>query len=1073
MVIGFLLVLAHNYKLVSLKYSLPYIILAHFVLLSFSLSAQKTIEGKVVSNTDSLGIPGVAIQGVGTNIGVITNFDGNFSISLPETTDSITFQSIDTETQTIAIGNRDYLFVALAPKSYDVKEVVVTALGISKETKALGYSVTAVDSDELSKAAGKSAITSLQGKVAGVSITNASGAPGASTRVLVRGVSSLSGSNQPLYVIDGVPASNSSSGSSSINGGTDYGNAMNDINPDDIENVSFLKGASATALYGSRAANGVILISTKKAKYDSKTQISVSSSVSFESPLRLVEYQNEFGQGIYGNLILYENTSWGPEFNSKYQPWGHPLDDKIRVKAYRPLPDNVKEFFDVGHNFTNSVAISGATSQTSYYFSYAHTYWDGIFPTKSDSYKSHNLSFRGSQKLNAKFELSSSVNYLRKENRSVPTGQGEQSVYNQIMQTPRDISLQELSDIDTVWNTPDNYYSLYTVNPYENLKNNFNLNTEDRVYGSLELKYIALPTLSFTWRLGGDISNRNPEAYRQRIEPEGNNEFAFVFEPGSRSLGSSSNSQINSDILGNWNKTINNFDVNVMLGQNVNQRQAKGFSTAVSFLSTDDFPNLSNSSQSPSSSEGRSIVRQVALYGNIDLSFKRIIFISASGRNEWSSTLPLANNSYFFPSVSSSFVFTELMNKSNALSFGKIRASWAVVGLDAFPYAIQNGYSQAAHSDGFGFFAYPFAGLNAYNVGNMVDNNNLRPERTEEIELGTDLRFFNNRVSLDLAVYQKNSTDLIWPSPVPYSTGFSYQNQNLGKISNKGIEALINFTLMKRANFDWDFTVNFTRNINKVEYLNSSIEKAELNALRVDGGQQITWVAMEGKPVGVFYARAPKFTSDGKMVVDNQGMPVADEDLQEYGNSQYRYYGGFGSSINYRGIKLSALFDYRVGGLMYSRTKDITDWAGNSPASAYNGREPFIIPNSVVEIERDNEGNPVYVENTTPMDRTKIPVYWANGGSKLDGNSLIDKSFVKLREVALSYSLPQKWMENINIDRINLSLIGSNLWLWTPKDQQYIDPETTTFGNDIGADFGEYGAQPTVRTVSFKINVAF
>jgi hypothetical protein len=355
----------------------------------------------------------------------------------------------------------------------------------------------------------------------------------------------------------------------------------------------------------------------------------------------------------------------------------------------------------------------------------------------------------------------------------------------------------------------------------------------------------------------------------------------------------------------------------------------------------------------------------------------------------------------------------------------------------------------------------------------VLANDELKPELTDEYEAGADFRFFNNLFSIDFAYYHKSTTNLIWPAPVAYSSGYARQMQNLGKITNYGFESLIGVFPVRNQDFSWQITLNFTRNFNKLNYLNNELESAELNAIRVDGGQQISWLAIPGMPVGVFKARGPKYTDDGRMVVDNQGLPVADDELKIYGNSQYKYFGGLSNRFVYKNISFSFQFDFRKGGIMYSRTKNITHWAGTVPETLYNDREPFIIPNSVVEVGEDENGDPIYEENTKPIDDDNLVNFWGNGGFEIDGTSLLDKSFIKLREAIVTYSLPETLLASWPVERMDVSLIGKNLLLFTPADQTYIDPELTTFGNDLLADFGEYGAQPSTRSFSINLRVVF
>lgn len=1038
------------------------------------MAQQVSITG-VVSDNANLPLPGVTVVEVGAANGVITNLEGEYAIMVASELAQLEFSFVGMEPQTIFADGRSQINILLRPEIYRVDEVVVTALGISKETKSLGYAVSAVDNEELTEAGDKNILDALQGKIAGVNISSASGAPGSSTRIMVRGVSSLSGSNQPLFVIDGVPVNNTQTGSSSINGGTDFGNKMNDVNMNDVESISFLKGASGTALYGSRAANGVIIITTKKGGSQQKATVSYSGTVSFEKPLRLVKYQNDYGQGIFGNSVLYENMSWGPAFDNRYHSWGNEVNGELRVKAYRPLPTNVEEFFETGKSQSHSISVSGGIEKTTYFMSYSNMQWDGIFPTEADKYAKHTFAMRGSQKIGERINVAASVNYIYKNNSSVPTGQGDASVYNQIMQTPRDISLLEQKDLSVPFNTIDNHYSLYTVNPYQILYNNGNSNTENRVYGSLDLDIAVRTDLTLKWRFGGDVSNEDMEAHRASVNPEGNNKFSSVFDPGSRSLASISRQQLNSDLILSWTKELKKFDIALMAGQSVNERTAKSFGTATNSQQLDGYVHISNSQVSPVSYESSSMVRMAGVFGSADFSYNSIVYFSLTGRNEWSSTLPKKNNSFFFPAVNSGFVLTELFPKmKQVLPFGKIRASWAMVGNDAPPYFVDPVYQQAAHSDGFGYFAYPTStNVNSFQVGSFIGNPELRPEMTTEYEFGLDLRFFNNRLAIDATYYNKQTEDLIWASPVASTSGYKFQMQNLGSMQNYGFEGLLTIVPVQQKNFNWEVSLNFTRNINELLSLNNQLEQAELNALRIDGGQQIQWMAIPGQPVGVFQARGAKYTTDGKMIVNNQGIPIADTDLKAYGNSQYNYFGGFTNTFSFLGFSLNAHFDFRMGGLMYSRTKNITLWAGTVPETLYNNREPFIIPNAVYEVGRNNNNEPIYAENTIPVDRVKLVEYWGNGGMEIDGSSLIDKSFVKLREVAFGYSLPVSALQNLGIERLYIGVSGKNLWLWTPGRQTYIDPELTTFGNDLRADFGEYGAQPSVRSISFNVKVDF
>ncbi len=1039
-------------------------------------SQTHTITGFVKSAEDSLPLPGATIVVKGTETGTVTNLDGFYTIDVPVTSDTLFYSFVGLQSQSVAVSGRQTINVVLAAGLYEVKEVVVTALGISRDSKALGYSATSINNEEITRSRDRSLLNSLQGKVAGVDISSASGAPGSSTRILLRGLSSLGGSNQPLFIIDGVPVNNSFSGSTSINGGIDYGNKINDLNPEDIESVSVLKGASGAALYGSRAANGVIIITTKKGTGEErKPEITLTSSMGFEYPLRLVRYQNEFGQGLYGDAVAYENTSWGPAFDNKFHYWGNEIDNALRIKSYTGLEKNVREFFNTGRNYNNSLSVSSGNDQMTYYLSYSNILQDGIFPTQSDSYSRHTLSLRSMVKLSKRMSTSISANYVKKNNRFVPTGQGEQSVYNQVMQTPRDISLLELEDISSPWNNLDNYYSQYTVNPYFLLKKNGNRNNEDRFYGNFDLDYSITKHLVAKVRLGADLSHEQSKLWRAVIEPKGNNEFASIYEPGVVSESASSVRQFNTDILLTWNRKFGAFSIDLLAGHNLNERSSNSLYAAVSNLTIPDFYQLSNSSETPVADGSYGQRRLVGIYGSADFGYRSLWFLSVTLRNDWSSTLPKQHNSFFYPGVSTSLVFTELLpGIKKIMPFGKIRAAYTRVGNDAGAYQINTVFVNAGHSDGYGSLRYPLPnGVNSYEVSNQIGNQQLKPELSTEYELGTDMRFFDNRISIDFSYYNKITTDLIWPAPLASSSGFSAKVINLGRITNKGVEALLNVTPVRYKDFSWDININFSRNRNLLVELNDNLERIVFNALVVEGGQQIHYVGRPGRPIGIFEGRTVMRDDLGRIVVDNNGLPKAAEELKEYGTREYDFIAGAGTRISYKGLQLSVNIDVKQGGIMYSRTKDISVWAGTVPLTLYNNRQPFIILNSVYEVERDENGKPIYAENTIPVNAVTLVDYWSNGGVGLDGNSLVDKSYVKLREAALTYDIPRSLLARVRMKGLELSVTGRNLLLWTPGDQTYIDPEQTTFGNDLNADFGEYGAQPTVRSVTFGLRLTF
>ncbi len=1040
------------------------------------IQAQRVITGRVTSAEDGTSIPGVQIVIKGTLFGTTTDIDGKYRITVPDKSEVLVFTFVGMKSQEVRIGARNTIDVVLAADVMNLEAVVVTAIGIKKQEKNLGYSATQINADEIMKSRDRSPMNALQGKVAGVNISSASSSPGASTRVISRGFSSLTGSNQALYVVDGVPINNSAIGSTDLNGGTDFGNRGNDINPDDIESISFLKGSSATILYGSRAANGVIVITTKKGK-DTRlgikkkgVDITYTSTFFAETPLRLPTYQNQFGEGFNGTPDLIENTSWGAKFDGVNRVWGHTVNNQQQIKPYVALPNNVRDFFDVGTTFDNSISISNANDKSSYFFSYSNLKSDGIFPTDADSYKRNTLSLRGTAKLDNNFESSGSISYIKKRSKFVPTGQ-DQSVYDNIMQTPRDISIIDQKDYNSTFYNLDNYYNGYAANPYYVLNEHGNDFNEDRVFGNIGLDYKFTDWIIASWKIGSDVSNTQIKEWRAITNYVRND---YSDDPGRVSDQTYFNREFNSDLILSVIRNISeNLEFSGLVGWNVNQRNTKTLTTRVIGLDIPFFYNLSNSSATPSVSDAETMRRLYGVYLSADFNFKKFLNVQINARNDWSSTLPEENRSFFYPGVNLSFIFTELFpDITNIVPFGKIRMGWAQVGNDANPYLIFNSFTQSNYADGYRELDWPLGGINALTVGNTIGNPKLKPEITSEFEIGTDLRFFNNRLGIDFTYYNKVTTDLIYPVPLAYSSGYRFQTLNLGKISNKGIELMVKITPVKKTNFRWDLTVNFSTNKNELVELNEELTKVDLG-----GTSRLGFVAIPGQPLGMYEGAVALTDGLGHIVVDGSGLPVANPENQILGSSQYDWMSGISNTLTYKNLSLSFSFDIRQGGLMYSRTKEMMYFTGTAPATTFNDRQPFIIPNSVQAIYDANGAITGYTENTTAISHESATLYQYYDQTRGAGNFarewLIDKSFVKLREVVLTFTFPKKWLAKSPFGDASFSLIGRNLLLFTPEDNHFIDPELTTFGNDLNADYGEFSAAPTTRSFGASLRFTF
>jgi len=1043
--------------------------------------AQTTITGTVVAD-DGYGIPGATVRVKGSTEGTITDLDGNYTLAgVPSTATTLVFSFVGLETKDVEIAGQKVINVTLKSTDLVVEEVVVTAIGIKKSEKKIGYAATTVNSEELTASKDRSALNALQGKVAGVNISAASGSPGASSRVIFRGFSTLSGSNQPLYVIDGMPINNSSSGSSSLNGGTDFGNQANDINPDDIASITFLKGSAATALYGSRASSGVIVITTKKGSEKKGMQINASSTVKFSTPLRLPQQQDVYGQGIKGSWDQRENTSFGPKFDHQMHYWGHVVDNKRLIKPYEAI-DNVADFFEVGKTFQSVVSLSGGSEGTTYYLSYSNINDDGIMPYDKDTYNRNTVSLTGQSQLSDKISSTASFNYINKKNKFVPTGQSGGSVWNNVLQQPRDIPILELANYKEPFFNNDTYYGPYTTNPYWPLLENGNKNNSDRVYGVGEMTFAPDDHFSFLLRAGTDVSNdQTKEWVAKKINSSTGYNFGVDDQIGSVSELSRLTTQLNTDFIATYvNKIGGNLDLSVLFGHNLNQRAGKTIYTRNTGINVEGFYHLSNTSGIPSSDEYSYIRRLVGVYSSVELNFKGYLNLALTARNDWSSTLPQANNSFFYPGVSLGFVFSDAVPALKKLmTYGKLRTSWGQTGKDTSPYNIYSVFNQSSFSDGFGSLTLPLPnGVNGFSVGNALSSLDLQPELTTEFEIGTDIRFFQNRLSFDITYYTKSITNLIFDVPFPASTGYTYQTTNLGEIQNKGLEFLVTATPIDKKNFSWDISFNFANNRSKLVSLKEGLDNVPISGLSNSASM---W-AEPGKALFVFTINEPMTYTDGAgqvhYVVNANGVPFENPNKEEYiGKSEYDFISGAGTTLNFLGFSVSATIDWRKGGIMYSRTAGMMYFTGTGPQTLYNDRQPFIVPNSVVQVGTDASGNPIYKENTIAV----LPSMFGGssnsftdvGGTLVGKQDIIDKTFIKLRSLSIVYQIPSKIVKKTTLSKASVSMIGSNLLLWTPASNNFIDPEATTFTDDKEADYGEFGASPSVRTIGFSISLTF
>ncbi len=1039
------------------------LLLAFFAIgLQVLMAQTKEITGKVTSSEDGAAIPGVTVSVKGTTMGTITDMDGQFRLKVPTDSKTLVISFVGMKSQEVDISSVSSVKVQLASENVAVDEVVVTALGVSREKKSLGYSVQDVKGDELAKAKENNIVNSLSGKVSGVQITNASGAVGASSRIIIRGASSLGGNQQPLFIVDGIAINNSEFGSADGNGGVNRGNGASDINPDDIESVSVLKGPNAAALYGSRAANGAILITTKTGSLGSKNKkaglgVEFGNSTTFETPLRLPSFQNSYGQGAEGQFSFVDGAgggtkdgtdeSWGPRMDVglKIPQYNSPVENGVRqATPWVSHPNNVKDFLDTGVTATTNFAVTGGNKDANFRISYTNLHQNGMLP--NTNYKKNTLALGGAANATEKLTISGSATLVLAESNNMPgIGYDAQNVFQQFMWAARQVNYPDLRNYTNPDGSKYNWNYNYHNNPYFTLYENTHTLNRDRLYGNAKVNYKILNNLSAFIRTGIDnYSNLNT----------GRTAFGDIDNPyGYYNEDLSTFREITNDFLVMYNTEINtDFTMNANVGGSAMKQNYHETFGAADELAVAGVYTLANSRvpiRATSFERNKSIN---SLYGSAQLAYKNALFLDLTGRNDWSSTLPAGNNSFFYPSVSLSSVLTDLLDfKSETFSYAKVRAGWAKVGSDTDPYQLKptlsfgNGWNASTKL------------LNQF-VPNNLPNADLKPQFANSIEAGADLKFFSNRVSLDLTYYNTKTTDQIISIPISAASGYTTKNINAGEIDNTGIEATLGLEIIKATNgFNWNMNINFARNRNKVVSLAPGVEQYELGTY-----WDLKVMAIPGQPYGSLYG-ADFLRDPNGNIINRGGVPVTG-DLKILGNYQPDWIGGINNEFIYKGFSASFLIDIHHGGDLYSMTNAWGRYAGALEETLI-GREGGIVGVGVKEVT-DASGKTTYVPNDVVV--TAEEYNHAAFTNSIPAGSIFDASYVKLREARIGYSFNK--LGALPIKKLNLALVGRNLAILS-SNIPHVDPETSfNSGNAQGLEFGQL---PSARSIGFNINMEF
>lgn len=1041
------------------------ILLMTFVLLGLAVTAswaQRAVTGKVVDAKSGLALPGVAVRIENTSQGTVTDVDGNYRLEVPSNDAVLLYSFIGYADQRQTVGSRSTIDVKLAEDIEQLEEVVVTAFGVEREKKALGYAVQDVSGEKLTEAREANLVNALSGRVAGVTVTSASGAPGASSRIVLRGASSLTGNNQPLFIVDGIPIDNGNYGNANQSGGADLPNGAADINPNDIETISVLKGANAAALYGSRAANGVILITTKSGRNVKGIGVTVNSNVTFETPLRLPSYQNTYGGGY--NQYYYEWVDGSSGSGGEDESWGPALDqglEFIQWNSYTvdgaPLPwvsqpNNVRDFFETGSTITNNVALVGGNEKVNFRLSLTDFRQDGMIPTTELNRKT--VSLNTGVEITEDFRAEASINYVSSGSDNVPEGgyNGENPM-QQFTWFQRNVDINALRDYQNLplspegtqaAGTPLNWNTNFNNNPFWILDNNRTSFAKDRFYGNIRLNYEFTDNLSLMVRTGTDFFTDLQEI--QRAVGTNENPYGYYGEIDRTRY------EVNTDVLLSYNDDITEeIGLNVAVGGNLRNENYSRNQIAAPELEIPGVYNVSNSRIAVTAANYDERKQVQSLLGTAELSFRNYLFLNLTARNDWSSTLPIENNSYFYPSASLSAVLSDIFEiDSDVLSYLKVRGGWAQVGSDTSPYRLRNVY---------GFFD-PWGGsLIQPTTSNILNNPELRPEITTSVEIGADARFFNNRAGLDVTYYDATSTDQIVLVDISGASGFSSIYDNVGEMRNRGIEVQLNATPIETDNFTWLVNVNYAKNVNEVVTLGGDLE-----TLRLGGQWSADIVAAPGVSYPAIYGTDFQRDAEGN-IIHSDGLPLLDNQLKILAEVTPDWVGGVSTEVSYKGISFGALVDGKFGGSIYSMTNAWGRYAGVLEETLI-GRETGIIGDGVMNI--GSEESPNYVPNN--IVRSARDYNHAAFGNSVVAGSVFDASFVKLRQLTLGYTIPTSILGNLPFRDVRVSLVGRNLAFLYVK-APHIDPETAfSNGNDQGI---EHAQLPSARSYGINLSVNF
>jgi TonB-linked SusC/RagA family outer membrane protein len=1045
------------------------------LLISIGIKAQETqpliqskLEGKVIDAITKEPVTGASVNIKGTTHGVVTDAEGKFYFQtgqkLPYT---LIVSYLGYKKKEIAV-NENSVIIDLSGEQNVLSEVVVTALGISKEKKSLGYTTQSLKGKDLENTKETNFLNSLTGKLAGVRITNSQGDMG-SSRIVIRGETSIAGNNQPLFVVDGVPVDNSQL---NYGGATrDFKNAIADLNPHDIESLSVLKGPNAAALYGSRAAHGVVLITTKSGKGQKGLGVTVSSGISASQVTTLPDFQNSFGQGSNGKFSYVDgkgggvndgvDESWGPKLDGRLIPQFYSNGVAVPFVAH---PDNVKDFFNTGLTFDNSISVAKSDEKSDFRLGVNNQKQNGTVP--NSEVNKTNFSINSNYQLSKNIKVGVNANYIVTNAPALPggpSGNRAAGVMLQFLWFGRQVDINELNnDWNRNWN--NSYYS----NPYWNAYYNTTSQQRNRLIGDIHLDAKIIDGLNFKFRTGVDYYNDR----RKYTIKYGTNGTPY----GSYAEDAYTVDERNTEgILQYTKKLSEDFSLDALAGFNVrNHSDANNYQKAPR-LAVPDLYTLTNSRDPLTSSNSFSKLKVYSAYTSAQVGYKNYAFLNLTARNDWSSTLPSSNRSYFYPSISGSLVLSEALNlKSNTLDFLKLRGGWSEVGNDADPYQLATVYN----------FQTAFDGNPIQTSSQKKLNEDLKPETTRSTEIGLESSFWKNRLHFDVAYYNTNSFDQILEIKTTASSGYNSQLINAGKINNHGIEIQLDGNPFQTENFKWNVGVNYSKNISEVEILDYD-GKIQNYTIGSSGGVDV--LASVGQAYGALYGTAYQRDATGNIVVGANGLPKADPQKKVLGHYTPDYLAGLTNTLTYKNLELSFLIDASVGGEIFSGTNRTGNYTGVLAQTlpgrdAANGGLSYYLagttktllnggtaPSGTTVYDDGMIFNGVYADGTPNTSVLSAQEYY-KASYNISEAYIYSSTFVKLREVKLTYNFNRKLIKKLGLEGASITAASRNLF-FIYKDVPNIDPETAfNTGNAQGL---ESLALPTTKNFSLNVNLKF